>query len=283
MHVDPQNVDVRGLIDMHIHTGPDVRPRLLDDIDAARQAAQAGIRAVVFKSHVTCTADRATIAGKVVPGVRVFGGVTLNAALGGLNPAAVEAALRLGARIVWMPTISAQNHIRKHGGASQGIGVLGEDGALRPSLFDVFELVKQHDAILATGHLSVEEIMALASGARAAGVRKVVVTHPEMPWIDMPVDVQKRLRDLGVYFERCYVSLLPEIGNVPLARIVSDIRLVGVSSTVLATDCGADGLPAPVAGLRAFVAALLAEGFSHRDIQLMTGETPAELLGIDWR
>jgi hypothetical protein len=281
MESDDRSINLHGLIDMHMHTGPDVRPRLLDDIDAARQAAEAGMRAVVFKSHVTGTADRAAIAHKVVPSVHVFGGLTLNHAVGGLNPAAVEAALGLGAKIIWMPTISAQNHIRKHGGESAGISVLGQDGRVRPGLFDIFELVKQSDAILATGHLSVEEIVALASAARTAKVRKVLVTHPEMPWIDVPVEIQEELHDLGAYFERCYVSSLPEIGNVPLARIVSDIRRVGVASTVLATDCGAAGIPAPVEGLRAFVAALLAEGFSWREIQLMLKGTPADLLGID--
>ncbi len=281
MTVDAQTIDLHNLIDMHIHTGPDVRPRLLNDIQAARQAAEAGMRAVAFKSHVTCTPDRATIAQEIVPEVRVLGGLTLNEAVGGLNPAAAEAALSLGARIVWMPTVSARNHILYHGGTSPGISLLGEDGTLQPSLFDVFELIKEHDAILATGHVSVEEICALVRAAREAGVSKVVVTHPEMPWVDVPVAIQEELRDLGAYFERCYASTLPGIGDVPLTRIVSDMRQVGIESTVLATDCGAATIPSPVAGMRVYLAALLTEGFSERDIQLMTGETPVRLLGLD--
>jgi hypothetical protein len=108
----------------------------------------------------------------------------------------------------------------------------------------------------------------------------VVVTHPEMPWVDAPAGIQEELRDLGAYFERCYASTLPGIGDVPLARIVSDIRRVGIESTVLATDCGAATIPAPVAGMRSYRAALLAEGFSERDMRLMAGETPARLLGL---
>lgn len=278
--MDPQDVDLTGLIDMHIHTAPDVRPRLLDDLEAARQAADAGMRAVVFKSHVTCTADRAAIAQKVVPEVHVFGSVTLNDAVGGLNPAAVEAALDLGARVVWMPTISAYNHIVKHGGAPSGVRLLTEDDQLQPVLSDIFDLVKQHDAILATGHVSMQEIAALVRAALAAGVRKVVVTHPEVPWVDMPADIQVELRDLGAIFERCYVSSMPAGGDVSCARIVSDIRQVGVESTVVATDFGLAALPAPVEGMRAYIAALLAEGFSERDIQWMAGENPARLLGL---
>jgi hypothetical protein len=266
---------------MHIHTAPDVRPRLLDDLDAAQQAAEVGMLAVVFKSHVTCTADRAIIAQKLVPRVRVFGGVALNDAVGGLNPAAVEAALDLSARIVWMPTISAHNHIVKRGGVASGISLLTQDGELQPVLFDILDLVKQHDAILATGHVSLREIVALVRAARTASLRKVVVTHPEVPWVDMPVGIQEALRDLGATFERCYVSSLPVGGGVPLARIVSDIQRVGVESTVLATDLGVATLSSPVEGMRSYVAALLAEGFSQRDIQLMAGETPARLLGLD--
>ena len=209
--------------------------------------------------------------------MRVFGGVTLNDAVGGLNPAAVEAALELGARFVWMPTISARNHIVKHGGAPAGISLLTQDDELQPMLFDIFDLVKQHDAVLGTAHVSMREIVALVRAAGAAGVHKVVVTHPEVPWVDMPIDVQEELRDLGASFERCYVSSL---NGVPFARIVSDIRQVGVASTVLATDFGKAPLPPPVEGMRAYVAALLNEGFAERDIQLMAGENPAKLLGL---
>jgi hypothetical protein len=282
MHMagEPDKTPLNGLVDMHIHTAPDVRPRLLDDLEAAQQAAQAGLRAIVFKSHVTCTADRATIARKAVPGIQVFGGVTLNDAVGGLNPAAVEAALQLGARIVWMPTISAQNHIVKHGGMPSGIDLLTPDGELQPALFDIFDLVNQHDAILATGHLSVPEIVVLVEAAAKAGVRKVVITHPEVPWVDMSIAIQQELRDLGAFFERCYVSTFSQGGAVPLARIASDIQQVGVASTVLTTDLGAVGPPAPVQGMRAFISALRKEGFSEREIRVMAGETPAMLLGL---
>jgi len=274
-------VNLHGLIDMHIHTAPDVRPRSVDDIEAAQQAAAAGMRAVVLKSHVTNTAGRARLAQKIVPGIAVAGGITLNDAVGGLNPAAVEAALGMDARVVWMPTISARNHRLHHSGLDQGIRMVGEDGRLLPVVWTILEQLAASDAILATGHLSVQEIVPLVHAARAAGVAKVVVTHPEAPWVDMPVPVQQALREAGAFFERCYVSTLPLGGGVAFARIVADIRAVGVASTVLASDFGAAGLPAPVDGLRTYLAALLDVGFSERDIEVMAGETPAMLLGLD--
>lgn len=283
MQANAVSVDLHGLIDMHVHTAPDVRERALDDIDAASEAAHAGMSAIVIKSHVTATADRAAIAHRLVPSVRVFGGIALNEAVGGLNPSAVEAALQMDARVVWMPTISARNHVVKHAGEPGGISVLTETGQLRPAVFDLFDLVAEHDGVLATGHLSAAEGAELVRAGLKAGLRKVVVSHPEVPWVDMSVETQRALRDLGAYFERCYVSSLPAGGGVPFSQIVSGIRDVGVESTILATDFGAATLPSPVAGMRAFVGALLKHGFSPRDIGLMAGENPAWLLGLDGR
>jgi hypothetical protein len=281
MVTDSREIDLTGLVDMHIHTSPDVTPRGLDDIEAAKQATQQGMRAVVLKSHVTCTADRAAIAEKTVPGTRVLGGITLNHAVGGLNPAAVEAALRLGARVVWMPTVSARNHIQHHEDSSPGITLLTEDEKLKASLFDILELVKQHDVVLATGHISIEEIRALVREAKNLGVEKIVIDHPELPWVDIPVSVQKDLAGFGVFFERCFASTLPQIADIPMARIAAEITQLGIQSTVLATDCGAVVTPSPVHGMRRYLAALIDAGFSVAEIRHMAGTNPARLLGID--
>src|SRR5688500_3275177 len=108
------DVDLTGAIDLHLHTAPDVVPRKLDDVEAARQAAARGMRAILLKSHATLTAGRAELVERLVPDIRVFGGLALNDAVGGLNPAAVEAALKLGAVEIWMPTLSAKGDPRSH-------------------------------------------------------------------------------------------------------------------------------------------------------------------------
>jgi hypothetical protein len=278
MKQNADSIDLSGLIDMHMHTSPDVRPRLLDDQEAARQAAAAGMRAIVIKSHVTLTADRATLAQKSAPGIQVFGGLVLNYAVGGLNPDAVDAALRMGARIIWMPTFSAFNHLQKHGEAG-GIKVV-DDGQLAPAVPDILDLIREHDAILATGHLAVAESRVLVKAARAAGVSKIVVTHPELPLVGMPAAVQEELRDVGAYFERCLCSTTAEGGLVPLASILADVKRVGVSSTILATDFGQARNPAPVAGMRQLVAAALDAGFSWADVYHMTRDNQLGLLSL---
>jgi hypothetical protein len=133
--------DLTGLIDKHIHSSPDVQPRYADDIQLAREAREARMRAVLLKSHVTLTADRASLAEKTVDGLCVFGGLALNYPAGGLNPSAVEVAIKLGAKEIWMPTRSAA-HVLEQNGKPGGIRLLDEGGRLAPGLFEIMDLIK---------------------------------------------------------------------------------------------------------------------------------------------
>ena len=276
----PSTIDLSGLIDIHIHSAPDVVPRFADDIDAVRAAADAGMRAVVLKSHACLTADRATIAEKIVGGPRVFGGLALNAPVGGLNPAAVEVALTLGAKQIWMPTRGTANE-RSQQGLAGGLTIFTEDGRLHDAVYEILDLVRSADVILGTGHLAVDEIMALVRLAKDRGVGKIIVTHPEAPFIRMPAAVQTEVSGDGVFFERCFVFTTPSTGSlVSIAEIADQIRRVGIASTVLATDFGQVDNPPPVEGMRAYLAALLGQGFNPRDLRRMAGDNPAHLLDL---
>ena len=273
---DPQaSVDLTGLIDLHIHSAPDIRPRKLNDVEVARAARAAGLKAVLIKSHVTITADRASIAEKVVPGVRVFGAVVLNYEVGGLNLTAVETALKLGAREVFLPTFSARGSGRR----PEGIVVIDDAGDLLPVVLDILKLVAERDVILGTGHLSVPEIILVVKAARRLGVTKVLITHPEGRLIAMPADVQRELASDGACFERCYESALadPDLGVAGLAR---RIRQVGPASTVISTDLGQAENPSPVDGFRSYIIGLMAEGITWREIRVMAEENPTRLLGL---
>jgi hypothetical protein len=273
-------ISLEGAIDLHIHTAPDVRPRRMDAIDAAREAAAAGMCAIVLKAHYGMTAGLAALVERVVPGIRVFGGVVLNEAVGGLNPVAVETALQLGARVIWMPTLSAAQHLRFLGHAGDGLRILDEARRIKPEVEEILRLVAQHDRILATGHLSVEEIVRLIPAAQAAGVRRLVITHPEHPVVGMPIRLQQELARRGAFFERCFAStLLPE-HSVPMAAIISAIRQVGPETTVLATDLGQPENPSPVEGLRAYLQALHGAGFRAGEIDRMVRWNSAWLLDL---
>jgi len=274
-------MDLSGLVDVHIHAAPDVVPRFGDDVEVARLAAAAGMRAIMLKSHVTLTADRASLAQKAVGGgLHVCGGLALNLAVGGLNPAAVEVALKLGAKEVWMPTRDAAQERRWQGKAG-GITIFGEDGHILPVVHEILDLVRAGDVILGTGHLAGEETRALVRLARERGLRKIMVTHPEARFLRLPVALQQEMAGEGVFFERCFVATRPSSGGeVTVAEIAAQIRQVGVASTVLATDFGQAANPSPVEGMRAYLAALLAEGFTEHELRRMAGDNPADLLDL---
>lgn len=284
-----KDIDLRGLIDMHIHSAPDTRPRVMDDIDLAQAAAAAGMRAIMLKSHVTLTSDRAAIAEKLAPGVRVLGGLALNHSVGGFNPAAVDMAIRMGARQIWMPTVSAANNLAAAHPVSAacsltrsapGLTILGAEGGLLPAVREILDLIASAGIALGTGHLSAAEIRVLAPAARTYGVKRMVVTHPELALSNISVALQQELARPGLWFERCYVCTLLPQAPVALAAIAAAIRAVGPQYTILSTDLGQADNPPPVAGMTAYLADLRELGFSWSALRRMAGENPAAALGL---
>ena len=275
--------DITGFIDLHVHSAPDTAPRLLDDFQIAREAAAAGMRGVLLKSHSTLTADRAAVAQTHAGvAVDVWGGLALNDPAGGLNPAAVQTAIAFGAREIWMPTRNTLNENRRDRKGHTGLTIFNADGAIRDEVHAILHLVAEGDVILGTGHISVEETMALVPAARAAGVRRFLITHPSAPFTDFSLNQQRELARQGCFFEHCWVfttPLLKRMGNyVDPARILNDIRQIGWERAVLSTDYGQAENPPPVEGLRAFVAACLADGFTEAQIRRMGVENPAALV-----
>ncbi|MDO8472472.1 MAG: DUF6282 family protein [Dehalococcoidia bacterium] len=279
-----------GAIDLHVHSAPDTRPRKGDDFEIARRASDAGMKAVVLKSHLDSTASRAELTQKLFPGVSVFGGIVLNYSCGGLNPLAVEVAVKLGAKIVWMPTVSAANNI-SHVGVERsrsalalgngwpGISIVDDKGRLVPEVSAILEIIARSGVILATGHLSRPEVKLLVSEARKAGVDKILVNHPELDVTRLSLEDQKELAAMGAYFERCFVvTTMPS--PVLISEIVSAIREVGPQYTVMSTDFGQTGNAWPSEGLLQYIESLLSHGMNRREIELMVKSNPAALLGI---
>lgn len=270
--------ELAGVIDLHLHAGPDVRPRKCDLLDLARAAKAAGMRGFLAKSHHTITADLAQVVEQAVGGIRVFGGVTLNPAVGGLNPEAVRTALALGAKEVFMPTLHA-THQHRHEGKPGGLSILHGDGTLRDEVKEILDLTAKADVILGTGHLSPDEILALVRAARRTGVRKVLVSHPELALLALPVALQADMAAEGAFFERMH---LHDNSATDWAGLAAVTRAVGVERNVLVTDLGAVQYPLdPVEGMRDFLVQLRAQGFTEAELDLMARRTPARLLGLD--
>jgi hypothetical protein len=282
-----------GAIDMHLHFAPDTIPRKVDALELARRAKNAGMRAILLKCHASPTAALATLVEKAVPGIRVFGGLVLNESVGGINPEAVKAAIALGAKAIWMPTVSARNHLkhmkttsapaflRTLGAVSgEGISILGESGEVLPEVREIIALVKKADLILATGHLSSAEIRALAKEVKEAGLRKFVVTHPESAISWMSNEEQRALLPYGAWFERCYFATTKLGQSLDPAVIAETIKEVGAETTVLSSDLGQVDNPDPLEGFRDYLESLLTCGISQEAIHIMIHENPSRLLGI---
>jgi Family of unknown function (DUF6282) len=268
---------LEGAIDLHFHAGPDVRERKLTYLEAALQARDAGMKAILIKSHSTITADIASLIQPLVKDILVFGGIALNYPLGGLNPAAVETALKLGARQVWMPTLDAANQYRyekKRG----GISILNRKGSLTKEVMEILEILSKHDVILSTGHLSQDESILLVREGKKRGIKKILVTHPDHFFIQMPVKVQKELARKGIFFDRCF----PTRRTSPLTMegMAKRIREVGVASSVLTSDFGQPENPFPVEGLRSYIQQFIQLGFSDQEIDQMVRINPSRLLNL---
>ena len=290
---------VRGAYDMHIHSEPDVLPRKFNDIVLAEHAIEAGMAGVVLKSHYICTADRASLINQMFPQIRAFGGLVLNNSMGGMNPLAVDVAGRLGNKVVWFPTVDAENEVKNITGenvdgkpqpywmtiarAMREKGIAGEpvkvvvDGKVTHAAIQCMEVVAEYDMILATGHISPEEMLPVVKAAREAKVNRVIITHPEFPATYLDQDQQRALGKYDVMFERCFTQ--PYTKKVEWETVYDNIRKIGPNSTILSTDLGQSTAPWVEEGLGMFISNLLDNGFTPTEIETMSHQNAGEILG----
>jgi len=287
---DRANDLLRDSIDIHMHTAPDVHPRSVDDVEAAVQAKEAGMRAILIKSHHTNTSDRAQIASKA-SGFPVFGAIALNHAVGGLNYHAVLAALEMGAKEVWMPTINSVPFLKRASSVpalakaipegTKGISILDDKGRMVSELHKIIELIARHDVALGTGHISQKETIVLVDEARRAGVRKILLTHPTIDFLAYSKEQMMRLARSDVLIEHDYVICTKQVSApVPPRYLADAIKSVGAESCIMATDGGQKINPPPVTMLKQFISDMLQNEISEEEITVMISENPARVLGL---
>jgi hypothetical protein len=290
---------LRGALDTHVHIGPDVVERRIDDLTLAQRFLEHGMAGFVMKSHYTSTAERASVVSAAVPPIQALGAIVLNRAVGGMNPLAVEIAAREGARIVWMPTVDAlneahereappgakvpgwvrlQRELLERGIEIEPVPVVDEDGRVLPETRAVLAVIAAHDMVLATGHMGREEIFAVVEAAREEGVGEIVVTHPEFPSQDLTVVEQRELAGRGALLERCFTT--PHTGKVSWERWLEAIREVGPQHSVLSTDLGQVFNPPVEDGLGLMVDRLLAAGFDDEEVRTMAVSNTRRVAGL---
>jgi Family of unknown function (DUF6282) len=282
-----------GVIDMHVHSYPDVFGRNMDDIDVAQLAKARGLRGILIKNHISETASRAALVMKVVPGIEVFGGVVLNKAVGGVNPDAVEWMHRIyGGRgkVVWLPTFESDKHVKTFGNKDAKGLVVAPNGQVTPEMEAILKIIARENLLLATGHVHPEEVVAVVRRGRELGVKNMLVTHGLTTVPGLSAAQAKEVTGMGAVIEVCYLQFLAG-PNAPMAflthwqqigakQVAQAVKELGAKSLVISSDLGQAGNMTHPDGLENAIGAMKREGISDADIDLMMRKTPARLLGL---
>ncbi len=299
---DPALIEslLEGAIDLHCHSGPSVMDRRIDHIEVLLEAAGAGMGALLIKDHYYSAAPITELLNKHFAklNVMLLSGVPLNNTVGGLNHYAVDHGIKLGARLVWMPTFSAKNHIDHHNKdkdfdkkfpttkekmlAPTPLTVLDEGGSLTDEVKFIVDLIAEADIVLSAGHLHMSEIWPLFEYAHQAGVKRLLVNHPSY-LIDATLEEMSALTAMGAYLEHSMCMFIP--GSkfhfyVP-QELDAMIKAGGVDKTILGSDLGQVGNPTPVEGFRHVIATCLDLGYTTEEIRGMVSLNAQKLLGLD--
>jgi hypothetical protein len=288
---------LEGAVDLHVHPAPSPLPRRMDGAEAARLAGESGFDAIVVKSHHHSTVmDVLALeqAGVDHGQARLFGGVALNGPVGGINPKAVDLALKMGGKIVWFPTIGSAQHIRHHAEhpnlkfpklavhlePEAPIDVLNGDGKVIDDVYAILESIKAHDAILASGHMAPHQITAVFEAAREVGVERMLVNHPNFV-IEASYDDARHWVGLGALIEHslCMYDDESAFYHWDLETLLKWIEAVGAEHSTLGSDLGQMANPLPTESFRKMVSGLLDRGMPERDVRGMVADNPRQLLG----
>ena len=302
-------IDGQGVIDMHVHIGPELLRRRYTSMTLAEEARREGI-GVVMKNHFQPTTAMAILARKPEEKVPIVGSVTLNYGCGGIDDHGVRSALSgwksdvtqtdpdRDRFVVWMPTFCAEAHlsvmgrrdIPLHWGVAEkfsrkfekgtGLTLRDSDGRPVPGLLRALKMIADYDLILASGHLSAEETVDLCELASVAGVARIVLTHPLWYASRLGTETLARLwRDYGAYSELCFVNLsMNDLDDLEIHQYAEVIRAVGPEGVILSSDLGQDFLMTVTEGLKIYFDLLEKEGIHPDDIARMSILNPRRLL-----
>lgn len=298
---DPGVVDrlMTGAIDLHCHSGPSVMPRYIDHLEAMQEASAAGIRALLIKDHYYSATPVTELLNKHFQELKVtlLSGVPLNNQTGGLNAYAVEHGIKLGARLVWMPTFTSANHINQHKKDQHfkekfpqtkkkmleptPLSVLDAKGRLLPEVGPILDLIAEHDVVLSGGHLHISEIFPLFEEAKRRGVKRLLVNHPTYV-VGATLDDMRTLVTMGAYLEHSMCMFVPgsmyKFYEPP--QLNGMIEAGTVERTILGSDLGQQGNPRIVDGFRSVIETVLDLGYAEAQVRRMVSSNAADLVRL---
>jgi hypothetical protein len=272
-----------GAIDLHVHGAPEPieGPRRINLVELAQQAKASGMKGIVIKSLRFGTVTVTALVNEMINSPVLIGSLVLNRDVGGLNPDVVEAHARSGAKIIWLPTISAAAHIKASGNSKdQGISLLDQNGKLMPEMIKIMQILSKHKSVLATGHVSKAEVFAVTAEARSRGI-EVIITHPlagpRGPLIST-AEAQE-LAGMGAYIEFTFAHCMPPMTMSP-EEMSAFVKAIGPEHCVLSTDFGQRFNPPANEGFRMMLDALLRLGrLTEDELTIMVKVNPCRILG----
>ncbi|KEF40001.1 hypothetical protein M670_00011 [Schinkia azotoformans MEV2011] len=284
---------LEGAIELHVHSAPSLFPRKQTDWELIEDIKEAKMSGVVLKAHEAQTVDRAALIREKEPQLRVYGGIVCNHFTGGLSPATVDTAIRLGAKIIWMPTFSAEEHQRYFGKKktkffnskkslkhSYGLEIWDENRSILPEVHEILDLIAEANIILATGHLAAEEVDVLVDAAIEHKVEKILIQHTDLGIARIPHELEKKFVKKGCILEKCYLACSDDFNDIRTEEMAETIKILGADSCVMVTDYGQSHNIPPVRALSRFVDDMLQAGLSDKEITKMIVSNPKQLLGL---
>ena len=169
-----------------------------------------------------------------------------------------------------------QHELRGLGFSIEAVEVTDDAGGLLPETRLVLETIARHDLILATAHLGRDDTFAVVDGAFAAGVKTVVITHPEFTCQNFSIEDQVALADKGCLIERCLTT--PYSGKTTYEHVFEGVRAVGIERNFFSSDCGNPDYPPVEDGQAIWADKLLEAGFSEDEIRTMVVEGSRRLV-----
>jgi len=286
-----------GAIDPHVHSGPSIAERGLDHLELVVQASEAGFAAVVTKDHDYSGVVAAALIRKHHPELKtkLYSSIVLNNVVGGFNPYAVEHTAAMGGKVVWMPTLAAENHLKweKTAGwvhpastqkirAASGVPVLDDGGKVRDDVKEVLDIIARNDMTLASGHLHVSETWKVFEEAQRRGVKRLVLTHPE-DIVDASMNDVGGLAALGAFVEHSLCMFLEgsKFKTCESEDLRKHIDAAGVDQTILASDLGQTGVFSPLEGFRRGIRLCVQLGYTDEDIRKMVSLNAARAIGLE--
>ena len=288
---------LKGAIDPHVHSGPSIALRDVDHLELLRDLSAAGFAAVVTKDHDYSGVMTAALIKKHHPDLRtkLYSSIVLNNVVGGFNPYAVEHTAAMGGKVVWLPTLAAENHLRwektsnwVHPASTQkmrpavGIPVLDSARAVRDDVKEILDIVARNDMVLASGHLHVSETWLVFEEAKRRGVNRIVLTHPE-DIVDATMNDVSGIAKMGAFIEHSLCMFVKEskLKVLEAEDLRKHIEGAGVDNTIMSTDLGQTGNIRPLEGFRLGIAMCLDLGYSEADIRKMFSTNAARLFGLE--